>query len=44
MDDRLDAVVRAVDPRASLRAVFGRVYSEKPWWPWAGWQEVKGAT
>jgi hypothetical protein len=44
VDDRLDAVVRAVDPRASLRAVFGRVYSEKPWWPWVGWQEVKGAT
>jgi hypothetical protein len=44
VDDRLDAVVRAVDPRASLRAVFGQVYSEKPWWPWVGWQEVKGAT
>jgi hypothetical protein len=42
--DRLDAVVRAVDPRTPLRAVFGRVYSEKPWWPWAGWREVKGAT
>jgi hypothetical protein len=31
--DRLDAVVKADDPRASLRAVFGRTYSNKRWWP-----------
>ena len=32
--DRLDAVVLADDPRPALHAVFGRVYSEKPAWPW----------
>jgi len=30
--DRLDAIVRAEDPDAYLRAVFGR-YSRKPAWP-----------
>lgn len=43
--DRLDAVVVAADPRPALRAVFGRVYSEKPWWPWRNdLDEVKGVT
>jgi hypothetical protein len=32
--NHLDAVVVATDPRPALRAVFGRPYSEKPWWPW----------
>lgn len=31
----LDVVVRADNPDAALRAVFGRRYSEKPFWPWA---------
>ena len=31
--DRLDAIVRADDPRRALRAVFGRNYSKKPLWP-----------
>lgn len=30
---RLDAVVRAEDVRPSLRTVFGRIYSNKRWWP-----------
>jgi hypothetical protein len=34
LTDRIDAVVVADDPRPALHAVFGRVYSEKPWWPW----------
>lgn len=34
LTDRIDAVVVAEDPRPVLHAVFGRVYSEKPWWPW----------
>jgi hypothetical protein len=42
--DSLDAVVIAADPRPALRAVFGRVYSEKPWWPWGTGSEVKGGT
>ena len=42
--DSLDAVVAAVDPRPPLRAVFGQVYSEKPWWPWGTGGEVKGGT
>jgi len=31
--DRLDLVVRTADPRDALHAVFGRVYSNKKWWP-----------
>ncbi len=30
---RLDGVARAEDPRAALHAIFGRVYSNKVWWP-----------
>ncbi len=33
LGDRLDAVARATDARDALRAVFGRVYSNKRWWP-----------
>lgn len=32
-NDRLDAIVRAVDARPALFAVFGRPYSEKTAWP-----------
>jgi hypothetical protein len=32
--NHLNAVVVAEDPRAALRAVFGKTYSEKPPWPW----------
>jgi len=31
--NRLDAVVRSEDARHTLRAVFGRIYSDKRWWP-----------
>jgi hypothetical protein len=31
--DRLDAVIRALDPRETLHAVFGEKYSRKPNWP-----------
>lgn len=31
--DKLDLVVKTEDPRVPLRAVFGRVYSNKKWWP-----------
>jgi hypothetical protein len=31
---RLDAVVISEDPRATLGAVFGTRYSNKPLWPW----------
>lgn len=31
---RIDAVVRATNPRLALRAVFGARYSDKRWWPW----------
>lgn len=31
--DRLDLVVKTVDPRTPLHAVFGRAYSNKKWWP-----------
>lgn len=41
---RVDAVIEAVDPRPGLRAVFGSLYSEKPWWPWKRGAEVKGVT
>ena len=30
---RLDAVVRTNDARPVLKAVFGRIYSNKRWWP-----------
>lgn len=33
LGDRLNAVVRASDPRKDLQAVFGRVYSNKQLWP-----------
>jgi hypothetical protein len=33
LGNRLDAVVRAEDPRDALRAVFGADYSNKVWWP-----------
>jgi hypothetical protein len=33
LDQRIDVVVRTVDPRAVLRAVFGAHYSEKQLWP-----------
>lgn len=29
----LDAVLRAEDARPGLRAIFGRIYSNKRWWP-----------
>ena len=31
--NRIDAVVRAQDARPALRTIFGRVYSNKQWWP-----------
>ncbi|HEX9249676.1 MAG TPA: hypothetical protein VF856_09255, partial [Gemmatimonadaceae bacterium] len=31
--DRLDLVVKTDDPREALHAVFGRLYSNKRWWP-----------
>ena len=34
LNERLDAVVRTTNPDETLRAVFGRKYSEKPFWPW----------
>ena len=33
LDDALDVVLRCEDPTASLAAVFGTPYSEKPAWP-----------
>ena len=33
--EKIDVVVRTDDPHPVLSAVFGRVYSEKPPWPWA---------
>jgi len=33
LGDKLDLVVKTADPREALRAVFGRVYSNKKWWP-----------
>lgn len=33
LGDRLDAVARAADARDALHAVFGRIYSNKRWWP-----------
>jgi len=45
LTDHLDAVVVASDPRPALRLVFGRPYSEKPWWPWRDdLDKVKGIT
>ena len=33
--EKIEVVVRTEDPHPVLSAVFGRVYSEKPPWPWA---------
>lgn len=33
LSNRLDAIVRAEDARPALRSVFGRIYSNKRWWP-----------
>jgi hypothetical protein len=34
LSNRLDAIVRADNPRDALHAVFGRKYSNKIHWPW----------